>query len=296
MNIILEMITMKYTFVKNYKNDDALRTSFNALAGETFGLSFIDWYDNGFWGDQYIPYSFVDKGKIIANVSVNIMDFSLDGEDKNFIQLGTVMTHKDYRGQGLSRYLMEKIIEEYEPKVDGIYLFANDSVLDFYPKFGFIKGREYQYSKELTASNNIKSVQSFDMKSKVNWTMFLDAVKKSVYNDRFGVKNLGLMAFYTVSSNLVYYLKEEDCYAVAEISEDKLFLNQIVADHKVDLDKVIASFGPGIKKVVLGFTPINGEGYHIEELCEENSTLFIRGEGLEVIEKKRLMFPVLSHA
>lgn len=290
------MITMKYTFIKDYKNDDNLRTSFNDLARETFSLNFIDWYNNGFWGDYYIPYSLVDKGKVIANVSVNIMDFSLDGEDKHFIQLGTVMTHKDYRGQGLSRYLMEKIIEEYEPKVDGFYLFANDSVLDFYPRFGFVKGREYQYSNEIASSRNIKSVRLFHMKTKENWTMFLEAVKKSVYNDRFGVKNLGLIAFYTVHSNLVYYLKKEACYAVAEISEDKLFLHQIVADHKVDLDKVIASFGSGIKKVILGFTPINGEGYHLEEIHEENSTLFIRGKALDTIENKRLMFPVLSHA
>ena len=134
------------------------------------------------------------------------------------------------------------------------------------------------------------------MKNKDNWIIFLEAVKKSVYNDRFNGKNLGLIAFYTMNSNLVYYLEKECCYAVAEVSKDTLFLHLIVADHKVDLDKVIDAFGPEVKKVVLGFTPINGEGYHLEEVQEENSTLFIRGKGLEVIEKKRLMFPVLSHA
>ncbi|WP_426350305.1 GNAT family N-acetyltransferase [Alloiococcus sp. CFN-8] len=287
---------MKYTFAKNYKDDDTLRTSFNHLAGETFGLNFTDWYNNGFWGDGYIPYSLVDKGEVISNVSVNIMDFSLDGDDKHFIQLGTVMTHKDYRGQGLSRYLMEKVIEEYESKVDGFYLFANDTVLDFYPKFGFVKSKEYQYSKDVVPLGALKTIEDFDMKTKENWTMFLEAVKNSVCNDRFNVKNLGLIAFYTMNSNLVYYLEKESCYAMAEVSKDTLFLQQIIADHKVDLDKVIDAFGPEVKKVLLGFTPINGEGYHLEEVQEENSTLFIRGKGLEVIEKKRLMFPVLSHA
>ncbi len=28
--------------------------------------------------------------------------------------------------------------------------FANDSVLDFYPKFGFKEAKEYQYSKDVT--------------------------------------------------------------------------------------------------------------------------------------------------
>ena len=103
--------------------------------------------------------------------------------------------------------------------------------------FGFVKSREYQYTKVIASLDNIKTIEAFKMKNKENWTMFLEAVKDSVYNDRFNVKNLGLMAFYTVNSNLVYYLEEESCYAVAEISEGKLFLHQIVADHKVYLDK-----------------------------------------------------------
>lgn len=42
---------------KNVKNHDALRRSFNTLAKETFGLSFETWYQNGYWGEKYIPYS-----------------------------------------------------------------------------------------------------------------------------------------------------------------------------------------------------------------------------------------------
>lgn len=72
-----------------------------------------EWFQNGFWGEKYIPCSLVDGEKVIANVSVNRMDFNLDGIEKHYIQLGTVMTDKAYRGQGLSRYLMEKVIEEY---------------------------------------------------------------------------------------------------------------------------------------------------------------------------------------
>ena len=42
------------TFVKDYKKDDGLRQSFDALAKKTFGISFEDWYQNGCWDDNYI--------------------------------------------------------------------------------------------------------------------------------------------------------------------------------------------------------------------------------------------------
>ena len=45
----------KVEFVKDYRDNPGLRASFNALAGEIFGLDFEDWYQNGYWGDSYNP-------------------------------------------------------------------------------------------------------------------------------------------------------------------------------------------------------------------------------------------------
>ena len=69
-----------YEMIKNYKDNESLRLSFNELAGKTFGLDFEDWYQNGFWRENYVPYSIVENGKVIANVSVNITDILWDGE------------------------------------------------------------------------------------------------------------------------------------------------------------------------------------------------------------------------
>ena len=97
--------------LKDYRENAELRHSFNELAKKTFGLNFEDWYQNGYWTDKYNPHS---------------------------IQLGTVMTDEAYRNRGLIRLIMEDIEKEYADKADGMYLFANDSVLSFYPKFGFV--------------------------------------------------------------------------------------------------------------------------------------------------------------
>ena len=87
--------------IKNYRKNDELRHSFNELAKATFGLDFEDWYQNGYWGENYIPYSIVKDGNVIANVSVNITDMNWKGSKKHFIQLGTVMTAESYRNQAI---------------------------------------------------------------------------------------------------------------------------------------------------------------------------------------------------
>ncbi len=122
------------TFHKAYRNDEALRKSFNDLATLVFGINFEEWH-------QY-----VDGRKLIANVSVNVLDFVVNGEEKRAIQIGTVMTHPEYRNRGLSKRLMHKVLEAYENRYDFMYLFANQNVLDFYPKFGFKAVSDYPFS------------------------------------------------------------------------------------------------------------------------------------------------------
>lgn len=286
---------MRYKLVKNYKSNTVLVKSFNELTEKTFGFNFIKWQEGGFWSEKYIPYSLVDGDQVIANVSVNLMDFVLDGGKKHYIQLGTVMTDANYRGQGLCRYLIEHVIKEYQDKVDGIYLFGNDSVIDFYPKFGFVESKEYQYIKNICSNSN-KEVEQIDMKVQLNRDHFLNIVKNATINDRFTTDNWGLIAFYLLFGQPVYYLAKEDLYILADVEKEKLFIHQIIANHEVNLESIIHAFGSEIKEVKLGFTPVDASGYEVKEVGEEDCTLFILGDDLKEIEKKKLMFPTLSHA
>ena len=127
--------------VKDYRDNKELRDSFNELAKKVFDLDFEGWYRNGFWNENYIPYSVVIDGKVVANVSVNRCDMNYNGSVLKLIQLGTVMTDTDYWGKGYARILMEKIMQEYEDRTDGMFLYAYDSVLEFYLKFGFYEKR-----------------------------------------------------------------------------------------------------------------------------------------------------------
>ena len=286
---------MQYKLVENYKDDEKLVKSFNELTEKTFGFNFIEWQNNGFCFFYYIPYSLVNNNQIIANVSVNLMDFMLDGVKKHYIQLGTVMTDENYRRQGLCRYLMEHVIKEYQHKVDGIYLFGNDSVIHFYPKFCFVESKEYQYIKSICSTSS-QEVEQIDMSIQSNRDCFLNIVKNSTINERFTTDNWGLIAFYLLFGQPVYYLAKEEAYILANVEKEKLFIHQIVTKHEVNLESIIHAFGSEIQEVRLGFTPVKSSGYEVKEVEEDDCTLFILGKDLKEIEKKKLMFPTLSHA
>jgi GNAT superfamily N-acetyltransferase len=291
------MMQMRYSLVKNYRNDGALRKSFNALMSKTYFFDLESWFQNGFWGDKYIPYSFADAGRIVANVSVNVMDCLQDGVPKQYLQLGTVMTDTAYRGQGLSRLLMEEILADYKGSVDGIYLFGNDSVIDFYPKFGFQKGTEYQHAKSIPPAAATR-LQHVDMSDAGERQKFLDAAAGSAINARLSSDNVGLLAFWATDplADSVYYDPAAEAYIIAEMENSHAMLHQVISSRRVSLDSIIDSFGRGISRITLGFTPVEAAGWEITERHAEDETFFFLGEDLRAVETNRLMFPTLSHA
>lgn len=287
-----------YEFIKAYANIIPYRVSFNELAKKTFGLDFKDWYQNGFWGENYIPYSLLDGDRVIANVSVNITDFDCGGELRHYIQLGTVMTDEKYRGQGLIRRLMQEIENDYGEGTDGFYLFANDSVLDFYPKFGYAPAEEYQYFKEVKQEGRCR-VKPVPMKEKKAWDSFVKIMQKSVVNSSFKMQgNTDLIMFYITKfmQENVFYIEDADTYVIAELEEGELILGDIFAKKQVDIHKIIEAFGSSVKRATLNFTPLETEGFQIKRLQEADTTLFVKGKKIQEISQRRFMFPTLSHA
>lgn len=287
-----------YHIVKNVRDNDKIRESFNRLAQETFGLDFEDWYRNGYWGGNYIPYSIAEEGKVVANVSVNIMDMRMMGRKVHLIQLGTVMTAKEYRNRGLIRSIMEEIEMDYGKKAEGIYLFANDSVLELYPRFGFHKEREYQYVKRVRNAN-ASIMRRIPMRGKEEWELLENAIEKNRFCGQLDMAdNRGLFMFYVTKfmPESVYYSKELDAYAIAEVEDGNGLIHAVFSEHEIGLEEVVRAFGDSMQYVTLGFTPADGAGYDCVEWKEEDTTLFVKGRVLEGFGEKGMMFPTLSHA
>jgi predicted N-acetyltransferase YhbS len=285
--------------IKGYQENALLRESFNELASATFGLNFEDWYENGYWKDNYIPYSILEGNKIVANVSVSPMKFFHQGKALNIVQLGTVMVDEAYRKQGLIRKLIGEIEKDYLNKTDGYFLFANDSVLDFYPKFGYQRASEFVCAKELANNTGKITAQKISIQENQNRMHLEEAIRAGcIQSDFYHINHLELVMFYVTKfmSDSIYEVKSQNAYVIAEINREELVVHQIVSKEEVNLDQIIAAFGGDITKVVLGFTPLSKQGYQVEELKEKNTTLFIKGDSLKMIETDFLRIPILAHA
>jgi len=280
--------------VKNYRHNEVLRRSFNALTEQTFGFHFEDWYRLGYWREDYVPYSIVEEGQVVANVSVNHTNFLYRGELIRLVQLGTVMTHPDYRGQGLIRRLMEEIEEDYAARVDGMYLFANDEVLDFYPKFGFRTGRERQYARGLENTGRC-TMQRRSMTDKGNRDAFERALSAGMVGAFPMVGNAGLTFFYISSfmSECVWYSPALSAWAIAELEGEELTLHAVCG---ASTDAAAAAFGSQVRQVKLKYVPECAQGWERSLLQEEDCTFFVKGEFFESFEKDGLRIPALSHA
>ena len=283
--------------VKHYRKNDALRASFNALADATFGLNFENWYQNGFWTDAYDPYSILEDGKIVANVSLNRTDFVMDGERKRIYQLGTVMTYPEYRNRGYIRRLMAEI-EKDTADGDGMYLFGSDSVVEFYPKFGFRKGVEHIYSREVSQDGACAMVP-VPMNGPAGWAQLQQAMELGENLSAWAmVDNPGLFFFYVAQfmQECVYQEPNRNIWAIAELENGELRLHNVFAPQDVTMEDVIAAFGHHVKKVTLGFAPKDTAGFDVAPWHEEDCNFFVKGQLFADFAEAKLRIPSLSHA
>lgn len=290
----------QYQLTKSIKENQELFASFNQLAEETFEISFKKWKTLNYWQASYIPYALVNQGEVIANASITKGELVVNEKRLQVIQIGTVMTKKAYRSQGLSKQLLEKIIADYYDQVDMIYLFANETVLDFYPKFGFKRVDEVSVvipTKQLIEKESgIVKCQFESVKEKLEKQA---RSRNNDYLDTYMVDNYSLTMFYfsTVFSEMIYYLAALDCFVTYEIDGNELHLFDILSTKKISM------------KEVLCYLPVKEVGniichFHVKEESDlmmtiqreplDDDALFVLGKRAEELEE--IKCPLFSHA
>ena len=288
--------------ISGYMGDAVLRHALNDLTQRTFGFDFEGWVTGGYYEGDYIPYSFIEDGKILSNVSANRMTFMQCGRKQDYIQIGTVMTDPGDRGRGLARKLIEHVAAQYKD-LDGIYLFGNLDAVGFYRKCGFSEGRQYAYSVRDEYLPKAGSDGPFIPLKECGPSVrdgYLSAVRSGAVNSSLEqINRYGLTMFYTASMDDVSYDPDTGCYIVTEAEGDSLVLKSIISREQILLKDVLSRLTGNFQKLRLGFTPLPQD----IPLCDEkifdggdDYRLFYSGSQLESIERERLYFPELSHA
>ena len=285
-------------FHKNYKPDERLRNSFFDFTPKVFsGLSFKDWYDRGGWGSKYIPYSYITETGMIANVSISEMTIMLNGKDVNAIQFATVGTLPEYRGQGLSRKLMEAVLSDYADKVDLMFLFANETVMDFYPKFGFRHLSESVFSTPVNKLAADFQARKLDIDDGDDFEILRRlAATRIPVTERFGARNYGNILLWHALNILpddLWYLADDDILIAFGRDGNRLEIYDILSAHPFSLSALLPKIlTPDIEHIDLYFSP---DCMDIEFSGQEfyhDSPLFVRGDF--PLEGMPFKFPALA--
>lgn len=300
--------------VTGFKDDEALRGAFNDLTEKVFGFRFESWYQAGYWNERYQPYALMYEGQMVANASANMMDLRLEGRPVKGIQIGTVMTHPDFRKKGLGAYLMNHIEKTYRHEADILYLFANDSATDFYRKLGFDELTEYEFSAQMDDRFGEKlgrPTRKLDLRVEHDKVIVDKLIKHRTYlSQGVGVKgDFSLLGFYILlehGGNL-YYSSNHDCIFIATLHDDELILHDIISESEVHIDKVTNEIYYMVNRyfnveqdrritIRFGFKPCFGDDRLVEShvLNEEDSTTFVKN--YSELALHRIRFPKLSHA
>ncbi|MBC1999958.1 GNAT family N-acetyltransferase [Listeria marthii] len=291
---------MNYEMISDYKDNKLYRDSFNRLAESTFDINFEEWFNKGFWNDKYVCYSYIDDKEIIANVSINKMSLIYQGEDYTALQIGTVMTHPDYRGQGLAKKLLGHVIAKYEEQYDFLYLFANDSVLDFYPKFGFERVEESSFTVDASSlKRKTAQLKKLNPDNNTDFQLISRIVsEKTPLSNILDVKESeDLLMFYVLIAlkNELYYIEEIDTIVLMEQEDADLYVLDILSTKKLDVVEVL-SYLPAkkIETIHLLFTPEKSKYIDAAHIIETEDMLFVRPNILT--SEPYFLFPATSHA
>ena len=281
-----------YCLAARIGGDPALVESFNRLAQRTFGL----WFEQV--GGDYEPCVLLRDGEVCANVSVNRMSFRLRGERFRYLQLGTVMTAEPFRGKGLGRFLMERVLEAAEGRCDGIYLFANDSVLEYYPKFGFFPSEEPEYFQNRLPRREA-GLRRLSMDDPADAALALEKFREGSPFSAFWMDGCeALFDFYRFGQmkDCFYYAARYGVVALAEQDARRTLCWDLYGQTDAPLPEVLGALAQEGRPMVLGFTPDPAAGWERRVRREEDTTLFLRRGGrFPAGLGESLMFPLISH-
>jgi GNAT superfamily N-acetyltransferase len=285
-----------------FYNDPAGRAALNRLVLEVFGLDFNPWNDLGVDFEEYTPFAFFEGGRAVANVSASPMALTLDGQEATAVQIGTVCTLPELRRRGLVRELIDHAHRYWQDRSAFQYLFANQTVLDFYQQFGYrpvVQHRFYcrapAFSGRRLPSRRLSLADSTDL-------AFLRrlADERAPVSLRCGVRRqAGLWLFHAAVAypDQLLLIEELEVVVICQAKGACLHLIDVMGRDQPALADLYPYIGrPGIERVELHFTP-DRMAIPDESLIAEpdpDSHLFIRGE--VSLPSEPFRFPATSEA
>jgi hypothetical protein len=166
----------------------------------------------------------------------------------------------EFRGRGLQHRIMERLLQ-VPAQGDLVYLFANDTVLEFYPRFGFERAIEHLYGADVdVAPATSRRLRRLSLTSAEDRQRLKRIAAGALPVTReFGARDYGgVLLWYWANfyQECFYCDDEDDVVIVAVPRDDRLEICDIVADHPVDLPGYLPRIAERtVHGIEFGFTP-----------------------------------------
>ena len=269
-------------------NDKKYQTLLNDLLKDIF-LDFKFWYDLDLWDENYESYSNLEDEKIVSNICVFKTQIQYKGKQYQALSLGAVATREGYRGRGYARLIMEEIIRKYSNVP--MYLFANDEVLNFYPRFGFNRVYEKLPVTDVNINNSNTPIKlTFD--DPLVWDYVYHRVNYSGEMDCLNTKSINIFHLYWgYLKKHIYHIPELDSIVIAEQNGTVLKLIGVFTKGEFNFHELVSQLPfQNVERIEFGFMPYWKDiSYQMTEY--EADPMFVRGMDCDLVDFK---FPELS--
>ncbi|HDR8174540.1 TPA: GNAT family N-acetyltransferase [Bacillus thuringiensis] len=270
------------------------------LFEEVFGITsqtLNDFSEKGYWDDTYKALSFLQEDKVIANVAVFSLPLLINGERINAKGIQSVMTHPDFRRQGLMTHLLEKVIVEIDKQCDCTMLFTENPEL--YASFGFKVVQEYLMSIPYDKNNNNDSLlRKLDYSDEENRQLIHETIDSSQrLSNKFATINFQssfYLNMYDAKWNeKLYYSEKLDALIVYEVDNEKLKLYGVFAPVIPVLDEICGEISERFREIEFYFSP-DQLGIEDVQFIELQSSKYLMVRSNKELDFKGYKFPVLT--
>lgn len=279
-------------------SDHAWHDRFFGFVASVFegGCTFSAWGARGGWVAGYDVFAMVVDDQVVSTVGRQSMRYVINGKECSGYQLGAVATHADHRNRGLARLLMNKVLGGLDAPDQPVILFANSSVLDFYPRFGF---------RRLVQSGFIGHVDvhagtlapSLDLARPTDRAWLAEhCARASVTGRGFSARDYyPTMLFHlTRQPRTVFRLDSFEAVVIVRQVDDRLLIEDLLATRPFRLKDALPYIcAQPVRTLEFGFRPEawwpNAES---QALDDDSSPLFARGAAGDV--KGSIRFPDMA--
>ncbi len=246
------------------------------------GRTFKPWAERGGWRPDYEILAIERDGQILSTVGRQRLRLVVNGQERDGYQLGGVASRPDQRGRGLSRRVLTWILSEADALNLPVILFANKSVLDFYPRFGFRRVLQKRFVAAGTIEPAGHPAPTVDIGVAADRERLAGLCARAcVLGETLSARDYypALLFHLIYRPRPVYRLDEFEAALIANVEDERLVLHELLAARPFDLAAALPRLvSHPVRELEFRFSP---EGWWPKAQAlpagEADSPLFVRG-------------------